>query len=78
MILDETDVIVPDWRLKKAVQADKIKAYLSHSKLKAIIRDIDGTVSYKKKLKLRNIMRNDIDFRVFIDDLLREMGYLNE
>ena len=78
MILDETDVIVPDWRLKKAVQADKIKSYLSHSKLKAIIRDIDGTVSYKKKLKLRNIMRNDIDFRVFIDDLLREMGYLNE
>ena len=23
-------------------------------------------------------MKNDPDFRVFIDDMLREMGYLNE
>jgi hypothetical protein len=67
---------VPEWRLKKA--AEGLKSYLSHSKLKVIIRDIDGTVSHKRKKKLRLRMKNDPDFRVFIDDMLREMGYLNE
>jgi hypothetical protein len=42
LILDETDVIVPEWRMRKAMEDGKIKAYLSHSKLKAIIREIDG------------------------------------
>ncbi len=46
--------------------------------MKVIIRDIDGTVSHKRKKKLRLRMKNDADFRVFIDDMLREMGYLNE
>ncbi len=42
LILDETDVIVPEWRMRKAMEDEKIRAYLSHSKLKAIIREIDG------------------------------------
>jgi hypothetical protein len=62
LILDETDVIVPEWRLRKACESAKIKAYLSHSKLKAVIRDIDGTVYHKKKVVLRKRMRNDLDF----------------
>lgn len=78
MILDDCDVIVPDWRMRKALESPKIKAYLSHSKLKAIIRDIDGTVYHKKKVALRRRMRNDADFQVFIDDLLKELGYMNE
>jgi len=76
LILDESDVIVPEWRLRKA--AESLKGYLSHSKLRAVIRDIDGTVSHKKKQRLRQRIKNDPDFRVFIDDLLKEMGYLNQ
>lgn len=78
MILDETDVIVPEWRLRKACESSKIKSYLSHSKLKAIIKDIDGTVYHKKKMVLRKRMKNDPDFQVFIDELLNELGYLDE
>ena len=60
------------------MQRDKIKSYLSHSKLKAIIKEIDGAASNKKKPTLRRRMKIDIDFKVFIDDLLKEMGYLND
>ena len=71
-------MIVPEWRFKKALKNDKIRGCLSHSKLKAIIRDIDSAVSHKKKPMLRRRMKIDIDFKVFIDDLLKEMGYMNE
>ena len=71
-------MIVPEWRLKKALQSEKLRSYLSHSKLKAIIKDIDGAVSHKKKPMLRRRMKIDLDFKVFIDDLLKEMGYMNE
>jgi len=27
---------------------------------------------------LRRRMKNDLDFQVFIDDLLKELGYMNE
>ena len=78
MIIDDTsDVIVPEWRFKKALENEKIRSYLSHSKLKAIIKEIDGAVSHKKKPILRRRMKIDIDFKVFIDDLLKEMGYMN-
>lgn len=73
-----TDVIVPEWRFKKALENPKIKTYLSHSKLRAIIKEIDRAVSNKKKSMLRRRMKVDADFRVFIDDLLKEMGYMNE
>ena len=46
--------------------------------LKAIIKEIDGAVSHKKKPVLRRRMKIDIDFKVFIDDLLKEMGYMNQ
>ena len=78
LILDETDIIVPEWRLKKATESQKIKTYLSHSKLKAIIKEIDFAPSHKKKAILRRRMKNDQDFQVFIDDLLKELGYMNE
>ena len=77
MILDETDVIVPEWRLKKLVESEKIRSMLGHSKLKAIIREIDGAVNHRKKMMLRKRMKNDWDFQGFVDDLLREMGYMN-
>lgn len=73
-----TDVIVPEWRFKKALENPKIKTYLSHSKLKTIIKEIDRAFSNKKKPMLRRRMKVDTDFKVFIDDLLKEMGYMNE
>lgn len=79
LILDETtDVIVPEWRMKKAAECAKIRMYLSHSQLKKIIREIDGAPNHKKKMLLRKRMRNDPPFQEFIDDLLKEMGYINE
>jgi hypothetical protein len=78
LILDETDVIVPEWRLRKAAESPALRGYFGHSKLREIIRGIDGAPSFKKKQRLRHRMKEDKDFRIFIDDLLREMGYLNE
>lgn len=43
--------------------------YLSHSKLKEVIRSIDG--SKKKKKALWKIMKNDGDFLEFINLLLK-------
>jgi hypothetical protein len=78
LILDETDVIVPEWRLKKLTESLRLRPFLSHSKLRGIIREIDGAVSHRKKAMLRKRMKNDVDFQAFVDDLLKEMGYMNE
>ncbi len=76
MILDENDVIVPEHRILRAIENVKIKKYLSHSKLKRVIRDIDGARHKKKQLWKRT--QNDRDFRVFVDELLMAMGYMNQ
>ena len=75
-MLDEFDVIVPEDRLQAAIQNPSIAMKLSHSKLKAVIREIDGSKQKKKALWKR--MRGDTDFRVFVDELLSELGYMNE
>ena len=49
---------------------------LSHSKLKQVIREIDGAKHKKKRLWKQ--MQNDSAFREFLDLMLKEMGYLNE
>lgn len=44
-----------------------------------IIRDIDSChLDHWKKLKLRKRMMNDQPFLEFIDELLKELGYMNE
>ena len=58
------------------MQNDKIRMMLGHSKLKQIIREIDGSKQKKKMLSKR--MKRDKEFREFVDMLLGEMGYLNE
>lgn len=55
-----------------------MRGYLSHSKLRAIIREIDAAPSFKKKAMLRRRMKNDLDFQQFIDELLKELGYMND
>jgi len=62
LILDETDVIVPEWRLKRLLDNQKITSMLSHSKLKVIIKEIDGAVNHRKKAMLRRRMKIDVDF----------------
>jgi hypothetical protein len=62
LILDETDVIVPEWRLKRLLDNPKITSMLSHSKLKVIIKEIDGAVNHRKKAMLRRRMKIDVDF----------------
>ena len=74
--LEDEEVIVDVSRLEKAKNSAKIKRYLSHSKLQKIIRQIDSNRNRKKALLKQIDM--DSDFRVFIDEMLLEMGYLDE
>ena len=39
---------------------------------------IDSAPNHRKKSILRKRMKGDLDFRAFIDDLLKELGYMNE
>ena len=73
---EDDDVVVDPWRLEKARHSVKLKPYLSHSKLKKIIRQIDSNRNRKKSLWRQ--IDFDADFRVFIDEMLKEMGYLDE
>lgn len=74
--LDENDVIVPEEKIKRAVGNDKIKSQLQHSKLRAVIRSIDGAKNRSKAL--RKQMESDPDFKGFVDMLLQDLGYVNE
>ena len=74
LIIEEDDIIVPESRIQRALQCDKLKGYLSHSKLKEFIRSIDG--STKKKKALWKIMKNDGDFLEFINLLLKVKFYV--
>ena len=50
MILEDDDVIVPEWKIQRAIQNETLKMNLSHSKLKQVIREIDGAKHKKKRL----------------------------
>jgi hypothetical protein len=58
------------------VSSQKLKSYLSHSKLKVIIRQINSSKHRKKSLQ--RMMENDTDFLYFIDLMLEELGYLKQ
>ena len=64
------------FRLEKAAKSKKLRPYLSHSKLRKIIRLIDSNRDKKKALWKQ--IDFDADFRVFIDEMLKEMGYLDD
>ena len=67
---------MPQHKLKQAAASDKLRPFLSHSKLRAIIKQIDSS-RYRKKSYWRQVER-DTDFKAFADLLLQEMGYLND
>jgi hypothetical protein len=56
--------------------SQKLKSYLSHSKLRVIIRQINSS-KYRKK-SLQKMMDGDPDFLNFVDLMLEEMGYLKK
>lgn len=71
-------MVVPEWRIKRALASESLRAKLSHTRLKGIVREIDGAAGYKKKPILRKKIKNDPHFRQFVDELLKELGYMNE
>ena len=68
--------MVENFRLQRAKNSQKLRPYLSHSKLRKIIQQIDS--SRDKKKSLWKQIDFDADFRVFIDIMLKEMGYLDD
>ena len=53
---------MPEWRLKRILENPKIVQMLSHSKLKVIIKEIDGAANHRKKAMLRRRIKIDLDF----------------
>jgi regulator of sirC expression with transglutaminase-like and TPR domain len=62
--------------MRKIAESETLRPYLQHSKLKEIIKFIDGAKHRKKELHKR--MKNDGEFMKFIDMMLKELGYINE
>ena len=73
---EEIEHIVPQEKLENVRTSATLRPYLSHSKLRKVIREI-GT-SRNKNRRLQQQLELDSDFRVFIDMMLKEMGYLDE
>ena len=48
--LEEDEVVVENFRLERAKNSQKLRPYLSHSKLRKIIRQIDSNRDRKKAL----------------------------
>ena len=66
---------VPHEKLEAVRKSEKLRPYLSHSKLKKLIREIHSNGNQKKRLWAQ--LEKDSDFRVFVDLMLQEMGYLD-
>ena len=49
---------------------------LTNSKLRKVIREIDS--SRNRTRRLWQQLETDPDFRLFVDQMLQEMGYLDE
>eukprot|EP00347_Sterkiella_histriomuscorum_P003000 403365982 len=76
LVLNDDDIVVPDFKIQQALQNEKLKSFLSHSKLKEVIRDIDSSKNRMKRLHSQ--MVNDPPFMEFLDVLLNELGYIDE
>ena len=66
---------MPQARLEQVRTSAKLRPFLSHSKLRKLIREIDAHQNRKQRLWQQ--LAVDRDFRDFVDDMLREMGYLD-
>ena len=57
---EEPLVVVPTERLQKLKHSEKLRPFLSHSKLRKIIRQIDSAKN--RKLSLKKLTETDEDF----------------
>ena len=73
---EEIEFRVPHEKLDKVKNSQNLKPYLTNSKLRQLIREIDSSGSGRKK-RLWRQLENDRDFRIFIDKMLTEMGYFD-
>lgn len=56
--------------------SQKLKGFLTHSKLRQVIATIHSAKHRRERLKKQLDM--DADFRGFVDLMLEELGYLKE
>ena len=73
---EEIDFIVPDEKFEIVKNSNKLKPMLTNSKLRKVIREIDS--SRNRTRRLWQQLETDPDFRLFVDQMLQEMGYLDE
>ena len=74
---DEDDinwVRVPLSNLQKMAKSPKLKDNFNHTKLRQVIRKVDGSRNRYKTLRAQ--MLKDEAFCEFIDKMLEEMGYM--
>ena len=72
---EEMGMKVPQEKLEKVRKSDKLRPFLTNQKLRELIREINGNRNRKKRLWRQ--LDSDREFRVFIDNMLSEMGYLD-
>ena len=72
---EEMEMKVPQEKLEKVRKSDKLRPFLTNQKLRELIREINGNRNRKKRLWRQ--LDSDREFRVFIDNMLSEMGYLD-
>ena len=71
---EEEDIILEKKDLDKLKENQKIINMLKNKSLRKIIREIDGA-KYKKRT-LERVMKNDKNFKEFIQDILYTLGFI--
>ena len=71
---EEEDIILEKKDLDKLKGNQKIINMLKNKSLRKIIREIDGA-KYKKRT-LERVMKNDKNFKEFIQDILYTLGFI--